>query len=462
METAKASLRCLPDSGGDVKRILLLLLAMTGTAWAEGVQAGDTAWMLTSTALVLLMTPALAFFYGGLVHQRNVLNTMMMSLASLGVVGVLWVVFGYSIAFAGDHQLLGDSSFFFLKGVGLEAKGKIPHLLFMGFQGSFAVITAALISGAVIGRMSFKAYLLFIACWSLLVYAPMAHWVWGGGWLASLGALDFAGGTVVHINAGIAALVATMTLGPREEHGRRALLPHNVPFVLLGTALLWFGWFGFNAGSALEANSLAALAFINTMVSPMAALVTWMLIDLYRSGKVTAVGAATSVVVGLVAITPAAGFVSPMSAILIGVLATFPSYGALSIRPRTRLDDSLDVFAGHGLGGISGAILTGVFASSTFGPPGALEGQAKLLGIQMVAVLAAILFSALGTWLILKGISLIMPLRASNKDERLGLDITAHGEEAYVTGEGAILMLSKSLPKAVRKKVENGDIRSAS
>ncbi|MCA9779080.1 MAG: ammonium transporter, partial [Candidatus Eremiobacteraeota bacterium] len=218
-------------------RLFLLFLALAGPAMAEGVQAGDTAWMLMSTALVLLMTPALAFFYGGLVPQKNVLNTMMMSLASLGVVGILWVVCGYSIAFGGSHPLIGDTSFFLLKNVGLEAKGNIPHLLFMMFQGTFAVITAALISGAVIGRMRFEAYLLFIASWSLLVYAPMAHWVWGGGWLAGMGALDFAGGTVVHINAGIAALVVTLTLGPREEHGRVAMLPHNVPFVLLGTAL---------------------------------------------------------------------------------------------------------------------------------------------------------------------------------------------------------------------------------
>jgi ammonium transporter, Amt family len=438
-----------------VARILLLLLAMSGPAWAEGIQSGDTAWMLMSTALVLLMTPALAFFYGGLVPQKNVLNTMMMSLASLGVVGILWVMAGYSIAFGGEHPLIGDTSYLFLNGVGLEAKGNIPHLLFLCFQGSFAVITAALISGAVIGRMSFKAYLVFIACWSMLVYAPMAHWVWGGGWLAGLGALDFAGGTVVHINAGIAALVVTLTLGPREEHGRRALLPHNVPFVLLGTALLWFGWFGFNAGSALEANSVAALAFMNTMAGPMAALLTWMLIDLTRTGKVTAVGAATAVIVGLVAVTPAAGHVTPMSAILIGFLATFPSYYALSVRPRTRLDDSLDVFAGHGLGGISGALLTGVFASSEFGPAGALSGNPKLLGIQAIAVLAAIAFSAAGTWGILKGISLLMPLRASDKEERLGLDITAHGEEAYVTGEGAILLLSDSLPRSVRKKAKS-------
>ena len=282
----------------------------------------------------------------------------------------------------------------------------------------------------------------------------MAHWVWGGGWLAGIGALDFAGGTVVHINAGIAALVVTLTLGPREEHGRVAMLPHNVPFVLLGTALLWFGWFGFNAGSALEANALAALAMINTMLAPMACLLTWMLLDLFRSRKATTVGAATAVIVGLVAITPAAGHVTPISAIIIGLIATFPSYYALQVRPRTKLDDSLDVFAGHGLGGISGALLTGVFASAEFGGPGLLGGEPKLLLTQTLAVLAAMAFSATGTWVILKGIALLMPLRASDKEERVGLDLSAHGEEAYVTGEGAILILPESLPKAVRAKTE--------
>ena len=442
-------------------RVLFLLLALSGPVLAEGVQAGDTAWMLMSTAMVLLMTPALAFFYGGLVPQKNVLNTMMMSLASLGVVGILWVVCGYSIAFGGSHPLVGDASLL-LSNVGLEAKGNIPHYLFLAFQGSFAIITAALISGAVIGRMRFEAYLLFIASWSIFVYAPMAHWVWGGGWLAGLGALDFAGGTVVHINAGIAALVVTLTLGPREEHGRVALLPHNVPFVLLGTALLWFGWFGFNAGSALEANSVAALAFINTMLAPMACLVTWMIVDISRTKKATTVGAATAVIVGLVSVTPAAGFVTPISAIIIGFLATFPSYYLLMVRPRTKVDDSLDVFAGHGLGGISGALLTGVFASAKFGTAGALEGNGKLLAVQGLAVLAAAAFSALGTWLILKGISLLMPLRASDKEERIGLDLSAHGEEAYVTGEGAILILRDSLSPSAKHRAEAEEVKAAS
>lgn len=442
-------------------QLLFLLLALTTPVLGDEIVAGDTAWMLMSTALVLLMTPALAFFYGGLVPQKNVLNTMMMSLASLGVVGILWTFFGYSIAFGGDGLYLGNSSYALLNNVGLEARGSIPHLLFMGFQGTFAVITAALISGAVIGRMAFRAYLVFIALWSLAVYAPMAHWVWGGGWLAQLGALDFAGGTVVHINAGIAALVVTLTLGARREHGRRAMLPHSIPFVLLGTALLWFGWFGFNGGSALEANSVAALAFVNTMACPMATLLTWILVDLARTGKATAVGAATAVIVGLVAVTPAAGFVSPISAIILGFLATFPSYFALLYRPRTKLDDSLDVFAGHGLGGITGAILTGLFAAEKYGFQGALEGNLKLLGIQALAVVAAALYSAIATWLILKAIALAIPIRAMEKEERLGLDLTAHGEEAYITGEGAILVLPESLPTSFQTRVESDEWKCA-
>lgn len=444
-----------------MSRFLFLLLALASPALADEIVAGDTAWMLMSTAMVLLMTPALAFFYGGLVPQKNVLNTMMMSLGSLGVVGILWVIGGYSIAFGGDSAYLGDASFLFLSGIGLEAKGSIPHLLFLAFQGTFAVITAALISGAVIGRMRFGAYLLFIAVWSVLVYAPMAHWVWGGGWLAELGALDFAGGTVVHINAGVAALVITLTLGARQDHGRRAMLPHNVPFVLLGTALLWFGWFGFNAGSALAANAVAALALINTMLCPMATLATWMVVDLFRTGKVTTVGAATAVIVGLVGITPGAGFVPPASALLIGVLVTFPSYYALMLRPRTRLDDSLDVFAGHGLGGLSGAVLTGVFCSSKFGTAGVLEGNLGFLGIQVLAVVAAAVYSALATFIILKVMAVFIPLRVSDKEERVGLDLSAHGEEAYVTGDGAILILPGALPQSMRGQVEHTLIGSA-
>src|SRR4249920_1774276 len=300
----------------------------------------DTAWMLIATALVLLMTPALAFFYGGLVRSRNVLNTMMMSFISLGFVGVLWAVIGYSLAFAPGGALVGDTSRAFLRGVGLEPQGSIPHLLFMCYQGTFAIITAALISGAIVERMRFPAYVTFITLWALVVYSPIAHWVWGGGWLAKMGALDFAGGTVVHVNAGVAALVAAIVLGKRKDYPSSSLLPHNVPFVLLGAGLLWFGWFGFNAGSALAANGIAALAFTATFLAPMGTLVVWTLLDMIRTGRPTAVGCATAIVVGLVAITPAAGYVGPMSAVALGAIGAVPSYFALVIRAKTTLDDS--------------------------------------------------------------------------------------------------------------------------
>src|SRR3954454_7098207 len=295
----------------------------------------DTAWMLVSTALVLLMTTALAFFYGGLVRSKNALNTMMMSFAALGFVGVTWAVIGYSLAFAPGGALIGDLSRVALRGVGLEPNGTIPHLLFMSYQGTFCIITAALISGAIVERMRFSAYLAFITLWAVVVYAPVAHWVWGGGWLSQMGALDFAGGTVVHVNAGVAALVAAFVVGKRRDYPSSSLLPHNVPFTLLGAGLLWFGWFGFNAGSALAANGIAALAFTATMLAPAATLTVWTLLDIIRNKKPTAVGGATAIVVGLVAITPAAGYVSPMSAIALGGLAAIPSYFALIIRTRT-------------------------------------------------------------------------------------------------------------------------------
>ena len=310
--------------------------------------------MLISTALVLLMTPALGFFYGGLVRSKNALNTMMMSFISLGFVGVLWCVIGYSLSFTAGNDWIGDAGNAMLNGVGLDAKGTIPHVLFMAFQATFCIITAALISGAIVERMRFTAYVAFISLWSVIVYAPVAHWVWGGGWLSKMGALDFAGGTVVHVNAGIAALVAAIVVGKRQQYPSSSMLPHNVPFTLLGAGLLWFGWFGFNAGSALAANGIAGLAFVTTMFAPAATLVVWTFLDLIRSGKPTAVGAATAIVVGLVAITPAAGFISPMNAILLGGIAAIPSYIGLQIRAKTSLDDSLDVVAAHGVGGTVG------------------------------------------------------------------------------------------------------------
>jgi ammonium transporter, Amt family len=403
------------------------------------MNAADTAWMLVATALVLLMTPALAFFYGGLVRPKNALNTMMMSFVALGFVGVLWAVIGYSLAFSTGNDWLGDTSRLFLRGVGLEPQGTIPHLLYMCYQGTFCIITAALISGAIVERMRFSAYVAFISLWSVVVYAPVAHWVWGGGFLAKMGALDFAGGTVVHVNAGAAALVAAFLLGRRRDYGSRALVPHNVPFTLLGAGLLWFGWFGFNAGSALAANPIAALAFTATMLAPAGTLLVWTLLDSIRSQRSTAVGAATAIVVGLVAITPAAGFVGPMSAIAIGGLAAFPSYLGLVWRAKTNLDDSLDVVAAHGVGGTVGALLTGVFAQKALNgvADGMLFGNPAQLGIQAVAVGTAIVYSGVMSFVLLKLVGLVFPLRASDDDESVGLDVTMHGEEAYVHAGGS-------------------------
>ena len=407
------------------------------------MSAPDIAWMLVATALVLLMTPALALFYGGLVRSKNALNTMMMSVAALGFVGVAWAAVGYSLAFSEGTPLLGGLSRGFLSGVGLEAQGTIPHLLFMAYQGTFAIITAALVSGAIVERMRFTVYLAFITLWSIVVYAPVAHWVWGGGFLAKMGTLDFAGGTVVHVNAGAAALVAALVLGGRKDHARQAILPHSVPFTLLGAGLLWFGWFGFNAGSALAANETAALAFVNTMLAPAGTLVVWTLLDLVRTGKATAVGAATGIVVGLVAITPAAGFVGPMAALALGMVATFPSYYALLYRARTRLDDSLDVVAAHGLGGTVGALLTGVLASKAWNgtADGLLHGNPAQLAVQALGVLAAAAYSAGASFLLLKAIALVVPLKVDRREEGLGLDVNQHGEEAYARDEGAILIL---------------------
>ena len=404
----------------------------------------DTAWMLISTALVLLMTPALAFFYGGLVRSKNALNTMMMSFISLGFVGVLWALLGYSLAFTTGNDWLGDMSNAFLSGVGLEAKGTIPHALFMAFQGTFAIITAALISGAIVERMRFSAYVVFISLWAVVVYSPIAHWVWGGGWLAKMGALDFAGGTVVHVNAAVAAFAAVLAVGKRHGHGQMSLVPHNVPFVLLGAGALWFGWFGFNAGSALAASPIAGLAFVTTMLAPAGTLVVWTILDAVRTGKPTAVGAATAIVVGLVAVTPAAGFVSPLNALILGGIAAVPSYFAIQLRARTSFDDSLDVIAAHGVGGTVGALLTGVFAEKSINTvaDGLLYGNPGQLLIQGTAVLAAIVYSGVASFILLKLIGLVIPLTATTAEQVEGLDISAHGEEAYMTASGAAMLES--------------------
>jgi len=399
--------------------------------------------MLISTALVLLMTPALAFFYGGLVRSKNALNTMMMSFISLGFVGVAWALIGYSLALSPGNDFLGDTSFFFLKGVDLSEKGAIvpltiPHALYMAFQATFCIITAALISGAIVERMRFSAYVVFITLWSIVVYAPLAHWVWGGGFLADMGAWDFAGGTVVHVNAASAALVAVIALGKRQGYPSSSLLPHSVPLVLLGSGLLWFGWFGFNAGSALAASLIAGLAFVTTMLAPAGTLVVWTLLDWFRLGKSTAVGAATAIVVGLVAITPAAGFISPMNGLILGAIAAIPSYFALIIRAKTSLDDSLDVVAAHGVGGTVGALLTGVFADKALNGvfDGAMYGNPGQVAIQATAVVTAIVYSGVVSFILLKVINLVIPIRAEADDESTGLDLTQHGEEAYLHAEG--------------------------
>jgi Amt family ammonium transporter len=401
------------------------------------IDSGDTAWMLVSTALVLLMTPALAFFYGGLVRSKNVLNTMMMSFISLGFVSALWALFGYSLAFGTGNAFIGDASAFFMAGIGTEpgVLATIPGFVFVAFQGTFAIITAALISGAIVERMRFPAYLLFICLWTLVVYSPLAHMVWGGGWLFQLGALDFAGGTVVHINAAVAAAVVVLCVGKRRDYKQTGLQPHNVPFVLLGSGLLWFGWFGFNAGSAGAANGIAGLAFATTMFAPAGTVCVWAILDLLRVGKVTAVGVATAIVVGLVAVTPAAGLISPMNALILGAIAAIPSYFMLLWRANSGFDDSLDVVAAHGIGGTVGALLTGVFADASLNGGlgnGALYGNGGQLTTQVIAIATAIAYSAVLSFVLLKIVGIITPLRADAESESSGLDTTQHGEEGYV------------------------------
>ena len=408
-------------------------------AVAEGaISAGDTAWVLISTALVLVMVPGLAFFYGGLVRGKSALNTMLMSLGALAVITVQWVLLGYSLAFGEGTRWFGDLSLAGLAGVGAAAgpyASGIPHVLFAAFQGMFAGIAVALFSGAVVERMRFTAYLVFGVLWSTLVYDPLAHWVWGeGGWLRELGALDFAGGTVVHISAGVTALVLARMLGPRRDYGRMASVPHNVPFTLLGAGLLWFGWFGFNAGSALAASGVATNALLTTHAGASAGLVAWLACEMWRGGRATAVGAATGAVVGLVAITPAAGFVTPLGALAIGALSAPLSFAALHARARSQLDDSLDVFACHGVAGISGALLTGVFATTSVNPDGAdgvLAGNLGLLWVQALAVVATMVFAAAASALLLTLVRVVMPVRVSVSAEVVGIDLSEHGEEAY-------------------------------
>lgn len=409
------------------------------------ISAGDTAWMLAATALVLLMTPALGLFYAGLVRSKNTLNTFMMCVAALAIALITWVVVGYSLAFDEGSSIIGGLGHTFLQDVTLEPRDgqTIPHLLFMAFQATFCIITTALVSGAVVERMRFGPFLLFAALWSILVYAVLAHWVWGGGWLMENGTLDFAGGVPVEMGSGFSALAAALIVGARKDYGRQALLPHNAVYVLLGAGLLWFGWFGFNGGSGLAAGGVGVLAFVNTLITPAFALATWFVLDLIRARRITAVGAATAIVVGCVAITPAGGYVSPGWAMALGIVAALPSYAIIVWRPRTRVDETLDVLAAHGMAGLTGMLFIGLVAQTGWNGglgDGLLYGDADQLLWQAIAVVVTPLYAFAMTFALLKLVALLGPLRVSESDEALGLDVVSHGEEAYATGEGALLL----------------------
>lgn len=407
-----------------------------------GYNSGDIAFMLVCTALVFLMTPGLAFFYGGLVKRRNVLSIMMQCMAAFGIVTVLWVVVGYSLAFGTSHySIIGGFDHLFLEGIGLEGEDAIPPLLFMVFQLMFAVLTPALMIGATAERLRFPAFVLLIALWSLIVYAPLAHWVWGGGWIGQLGALDFAGGTVVHISSGFAGLIAAIVIGKRMNKSTEPTVPHNLPYVLLGGSLLWFGWFGFNAGSELAANETAVLAFVTTQIAASAGLLGWVIVEKIYHGKPTVLGAISGVIAGLVAITPAAAFVTPMAAMLIGLLSGGICYFAVAkLKEKLKYDDALDVFGIHGIGGTWGALATGLFATTSVNAGGAdglfYSGSFEQLGIQAIAVIATYAFVGIATYILLKVIGKITPLTASGEEQISGLDSTQHGESAYPDLEG--------------------------
>ena len=409
------------------------------------INSGDTAWMLMATALVILMTIGLGVFYAGLVRAKNTLNTFMMCIAALGVVTISWALVGYSLAFGDGSGFIGNFDYALLKDVGFEPFGEltVPHLVFFAFQGSFCIITAALVSGAVVERMRFLPYLGFIAIWSILVYPVMAHWVFGGGFLQENGTLDFAGGVPVEMGSGFSALAAALVVGRRMNYGRQALLPHNTVYVLLGAGILWFGWFGFNGGSGIGTGNNSVLAFVNTLLCPATCLVTWFVLDLIRGRHVTAVGAGTAIIVGCVGITPAGGFISPGWAMALGVIAALPSYAVIMWRPRTRVDETLDVLAAHGIAGFVGILFIGFFAQADWNgiSDGLVYGESALLGDQALAALVAPLYAFAATFVILRLMAFVMSLRVSERDEAIGLDPTQHGEEAYVTGEGAILVL---------------------
>ena len=408
------------------------------------IDAGDTAWMLAATALVLLMTPALGLFYAGLVRSKNTLNTFMMSVAALAVATLTWALVGYSLAFDDGNGFIGGLDHAFLTGVGFEPRegSTIPHLLFMAFQGTFCIITVALVSGAVVERMRFGAFLVFAALWSVVVYAVLAHWAFGGGWLIEGGTLDFAGGVPVEMGSGFSALAAALVVGSRRDYGRQALLPHNAVYVLVGAGLLWFGWFGFNGGSGFSTGNAGVLAFVNTLLTPAATLVVWFALDLLRGRQVTAIGAATAIIVGCVAITPAGGFIAPGWAMVLGAVAALPSYAVILWRPRSRVDETLDVLAAHGTAGITGLLFAGLVAQADWNgvADGLLYGDAATFGWQAIAVLVTPAYAFLATAGLLKLVGALMPLRATEHEQSVGMDVLEHGEEAYASGEGAILI----------------------
>jgi Amt family ammonium transporter len=405
------------------------------------INTGDTAWILISTGLVLFMLPGLALFYGGLVRTKNVLSTFMHSFVVLGLVTLQWVAFGYSLAFGSDHGgVIGGLSHAFMRGVDLAPRqgDTIPHMLFFAYQMMFAIITPALISGAYAERLKFSAYALFTVLWATLVYDPLAHWVWGnGGWMGKMGVLDFAGGIVVHISSGVSALVVALVVGKRVGYPRERSLPHNLTMVLLGAGILWFGWFGFNGGSALGASGIATLALVNSQLAAAAGGIAWLIVDVVRYGKASALGFASGLVAGLATVTPASGFVGPMGAITIGTAAGLVCYGAVMLKGKLNYDDTLDAFGVHGVGGALGTILLGVFATKAWnngGADGLIAGNVAFLGKQLLAVAITVAFSVAGTLVILKVVDAVVGLRVTEDEEREGLDINLHGEEGYSIG----------------------------
>jgi len=422
-----------------MKKLLAFMALMPFTVFAEGIDGANTSWILTSTALVLFMTlPGLALFYGGLVRSKNILSVLMQCFAIAGIASIVWLIIGYSLAFSGEGAYLGDFSKLLFAGVSEGSlSGDIPESLFALFQMTFAVITPALIIGGFAERMKFSAVLLFSTIWLIVVYSPVTHWVWGGGWLGQMGLLDFAGGTVVHITAGVAALVAAIVLGPRKGFPQKPMPPHNMTMTITGAGMLWVGWFGFNGGSALAANGDAAMAMLVTHISAATAAITWMFYEWVKFGKPTALGMVTGIIAGLGTITPASGFVGPAGALVIGFLAGIVCFNAvIFVKQKLKIDDSLDVFPVHGVGGIIGTLLAGIFAASSLGifsGQGLAEGMtiSSQLGVQFVGVISTIIYTGVATFIILKIVEPITGLRVSDEEEQQGIDISSHEEKGY-------------------------------